>query len=134
MKKIRDERLILRNLKNIRIVFVIQTLGIVGILGYDLVTKGMDAMTSNPLWPLLMISMVIYAYLSMSISVEHEKLTEKRAVDFYLYPNCDFFSSSNPCHIVGRLRCIRWRFNWWNYFCLWYYSDYLRLSFKRKTK
>ena len=57
MKKIRDERLILRNLKNIRIVFVIQTLGIVGILGYDLVTKGMDAMTSNPLWPLLMISM-----------------------------------------------------------------------------
>ena len=42
MKKITDERLILLNLKNIRIAFIIQTLGVLGILGYDAVKKGLE--------------------------------------------------------------------------------------------
>mgnify|MGYP003501560866 CR=1 FL=1 len=75
MKKITDERLVLQNLKNIRIVYIIQTAGILGILGYDLVTKGLDEMRENPLWLVFMITAIISAYLSMSISADHEKNT-----------------------------------------------------------
>lgn len=72
LKKITDERLKLQNLKNIRILFLVQNIGIIGILGYDLVTKGLEGMTENPLWFVFMITMVVSLYLSMSISVEHE--------------------------------------------------------------
>lgn len=72
MQKIKDERLILRNLKNIRVTYVIQTLGIIGILGYDLITKGMSGMTDNPLWFVFIVTTIVTAYLSMNISVEHE--------------------------------------------------------------
>lgn len=72
MKKITDERLVLQNLKNIRIAFIIQTIGILSILGYDLVTKGLEGMRENPLWLVFMITAIISAYLSMSISADHE--------------------------------------------------------------
>ncbi|MCU9613153.1 hypothetical protein OEV98_06255 [Caldibacillus lycopersici] len=72
MKKITDERLVLQNLKNIRIAYIIQTVGILGILGYDLVTKGLDGMRENPLWLVFLIATIISAYLSMSISADHE--------------------------------------------------------------
>ena len=88
MKKIKDERLILKNLKNIRIAYIIQTVGILGILGYDLVTKGLDGMRENPLWLVFMITTVISAYLSMSISADHEsnENPRKRALVFrFLY-------------------------------------------------
>lgn len=73
MQKITDERLKIQNLKNIRIAYIIQTTGILVILGYDLVTKGFDGMRENPLWLVFMITTVISAYLSMSISADHEK-------------------------------------------------------------
>ncbi|REJ11022.1 hypothetical protein [Halobacillus trueperi] len=73
MKKIRDERLQLKNLKNIRVVYIVQTLGILAILGYDLTTKGLDGMTSNPVWIVFMVSVIVNAYLSMTISVDHEE-------------------------------------------------------------
>lgn len=72
MKKITDERLVLQNLKNIRIAYIVQTIGILGILGYDLVTKGLKGMRDNPLWLVFMITAVVSGYLSMNISVEHE--------------------------------------------------------------
>ncbi|WP_428909957.1 hypothetical protein [Niallia sp. Krafla_26] len=72
MKKIKDERLVLKNLQNLRIAYVVQTLGILGILGYDLVTKGMDGMMQNPLWFVFIATTVISSFLSMSISVDHE--------------------------------------------------------------
>lgn len=72
MKKIEDERLKLQNLQNIRIAYIVQTVGILGILGYDLVTKGLEGMRANPLWIVFIITTVISAYLSMSISVDHE--------------------------------------------------------------
>ncbi len=72
IKKITDERLKLQNLKNVRILFLIQNIGIIGILGYDLVTKGLEGMTENPLWFVFMVTMIVSLYLSMSISVEHE--------------------------------------------------------------
>ena len=72
MKKITDERLVLQNLKNIRIAFIIQTIGILGILGYDVITKGLEGMRENPLWLVFIITSIISAYLSMSISSDHE--------------------------------------------------------------
>lgn len=72
MKKITDERLVLQNLKNIRTAYIIQTVGILGILGYDLVTKGLGGMRENPLWIVFMMTTIISAYLSMSISADHE--------------------------------------------------------------
>ena len=85
MQKITDERLKLKNLKNIRVLFLVQTIGIIGILGYDLVTKGMNGMTANPLWYVLVLTGVVSAYLSMGISVDHEssnKSPEKRINHF----------------------------------------------------
>ena len=72
MKKISDERLILQNLKNVRIAYFIQTLGILAILGYELITKGFEGMRENPLWLVFMVTTIVFAYLSMSISVEYE--------------------------------------------------------------
>lgn len=86
MKKITDERLILLNLKNIRIAFIIQTIGILGILGYDLVKKGLDGMRENPLWYVFMSTAIISAYLSMSISADHEinKINPKKRLSISL--------------------------------------------------
>lgn len=72
MKKITDERLVLQNLKNIRIAYIVQTTGILAILGYDWATKGIDGMTDNPLWYVFILTAIVSAYLSMSISVDHE--------------------------------------------------------------
>ena len=76
MKKITDERLVLQNLKNMRVLFVLQNLGMIGILAYDFITKGMDGMTDNPLWYLFIMTSVVSAYLSMSISVDHEESSQ----------------------------------------------------------
>ncbi|MYL70505.1 hypothetical protein GLW00_06580 [Halobacillus litoralis] len=84
MQKIKDERLQLKNLKNIRVVFIIQTLGILALLGYDLFTKGLDGMTDNPLWFVFMISVIVNAYLSMSISVDHEKAPKSPLKGLYV--------------------------------------------------
>jgi len=73
IKKIKDERLLLKNLKNIRIAYGVQTLGILGVLGYDLITKGIDGMTDNPVWYVFMITVIVSLYLSMSISVENHR-------------------------------------------------------------
>ncbi|ASL62422.1 hypothetical protein [Bacillus cereus] len=76
MKKITDERLILRNLKNIKITYIVQTIGILFILGYEFFQGGLDGMRENPLWMVFILTSIVSAYLSMSVSVEHEK--EKR--------------------------------------------------------
>lgn len=72
MKKITDERLKLQSLKNIRVLFMVQSIGIIGILAYDLFTNGMNSVTANPLWFVFIITGVVNAYLSMSITVDHE--------------------------------------------------------------
>ncbi|GBD64158.1 hypothetical protein [Tetragenococcus halophilus] len=76
MKKIKDERLQHENLNNIRIVYIIQTIGIFAILVYDLVTKGVNGMTENPLWIVLLVATVTSTYLNMSISVDNETVTK----------------------------------------------------------
>jgi cytochrome bd-type quinol oxidase subunit 2 len=73
MKKMTDERLKRRNLEHVRIVYIVQTLGILCILAYDFMQGGMEAMRENPLWLVFIGTSVVFAYLSMSVSVEHER-------------------------------------------------------------
>uniref|UniRef100_UPI003450E43F hypothetical protein n=1 Tax=Carnobacterium sp. TaxID=48221 RepID=UPI003450E43F len=82
MKKITDERLIVKNLKSIRGAYAIQTLGILGILGYDWITRGSEAMLENPLWFVFIVSTTALTFFSMDISVAHEahKRTPKRSL------------------------------------------------------
>jgi amino acid permease len=84
MKKIKDERLIMKNLQNIRIAYIIQTIGILGILGYDLVTKGMDGMTDNPVWYVFIVTAIVSAYLSMNVNVDHENRKKDPKKGLYL--------------------------------------------------
>jgi len=82
MKKIKDERLVLRNLQNIRIVYIIQTVGILGILGHSFLQGGMDEMRANPLWLLFMLTTIISAYLTMRVSVENEQSVQNPVKSF----------------------------------------------------
>lgn len=84
MKKIKDERLIALNLQNIRIAYIVQTLGIFGILGYEFIQNGMEGMTKNPLWLVFILTAIVYNYLSMSISIEHEKIPKKPVKSFVI--------------------------------------------------
>ncbi|KKZ94181.1 hypothetical protein B4147_5122 [Bacillus wiedmannii] len=73
MKKIKDERLILKTLKNIRIAFLFQSLGIIGILGYIGFTEGMDQITKSPLWLLFILTSIVFSYLQLSVSIDVEE-------------------------------------------------------------
>ena len=72
MKGIQDERLELQRLKNIRFVFIVQTIGILVILLLQLFTDGIRAVAMNPLWILLMIVGVILSYQNLMIADEIE--------------------------------------------------------------
>ncbi|MDA1759864.1 branched-chain amino acid ABC transporter substrate-binding protein [Bacillus cereus] len=73
VKKIKDERLILQTLKNIRIAFLFQYIGVVGILGYIGFTEGIDQITKSPLWLLFMLTSILLAYLQLSVSIDVEE-------------------------------------------------------------
>ena len=76
MKKIKDERLKLQNLQNLRIVFMVQTLGILAILGYEFIRFGFDKVISDPLWLVFLITGIVNQYLNLTISVDHENSTK----------------------------------------------------------
>ncbi|MGU7947399.1 hypothetical protein ACS60E_06990 [Streptococcus suis] len=76
MKKIKDERLKLQNLQNLRIVFMVQTLGILAILGYEFIRFGFDKVISDPLWLVFLITGIVNQYLNLTISVDHKNSTK----------------------------------------------------------
>ncbi|WP_426332734.1 hypothetical protein ACN9MH_15650 [Paenibacillus silvae] len=82
MKKITDERLIFRNLQHIKIIYIVQSIGILCILGYELFQGGLEGMRKNPLWLLFIVTSVVYAYLSISTSVENEKALQNPKKSF----------------------------------------------------
>ena len=82
MKKIKDERLIMRNLQNIKTVYIVQTIGILVILGHSFLQGGLDEMRANPLWLLFMLTTILSAYLSMRVSVEYEQSVQNPAKSF----------------------------------------------------
>lgn len=67
-KKIHDERLIIRNLKNVRITFLVQTIGIVAVLIYYAVLDGVTAVVQDPLWLVLLVSLIVFFALHLKIS------------------------------------------------------------------
>ena len=89
MKVITDERLVIKNLKNIRFAFAFQTLALVGILLYDGITKGFNHITDNPLWLVLILTSVILGYLNLGISVDsYESEKQTRKIPYYLLVLC----------------------------------------------
>lgn len=68
MKNIEDERFTMNVLKAIRFTFIIQTIGIIVILIYDGVKNGVQAIIDNPLWIVLLISLIVYFSLYLKIS------------------------------------------------------------------
>lgn len=78
MKKMKDERLLLENLKNIRVAFLLQTAGIVGILIYEGANKGIGAIVQHPLWLLLLGTGIILLYLNMKGAADIEASTKNR--------------------------------------------------------
>lgn len=89
MKVITDERLVIKNLKNIRFAFAFQTLALVGILLYDGITKGFNHITDSPLWLVLILTSVILGYLNLGISVDsYESEKQTRKIPYYLLVLC----------------------------------------------
>lgn len=70
MKIIKDERLQLQNLKNIRIAFIVQTIGILAILLYETLTAGFTQARENPVWLVFMLSAIVLGWLNLRISVD----------------------------------------------------------------
>lgn len=72
MKKIKDERLIVRNLRNIRLAFIAENVFIIGALILQIV-HGKDLMTTisyhNPLFSALMVGCFVLVVLSVNVSV-----------------------------------------------------------------
>jgi len=110
MKKITDERLVLRNLQHIKITYIVQTFGILCILGYEFFRGGLEGMRENPLWLVFILTTVVYAYLTMSVSVEHEQVDK--------HPKKSFVVSMIVLAIVATttvfLTAITPGFNWTN--------------------
>lgn len=70
MKRITDERLKMKNLKNIRILYGVLFSGIILILLYEGFTNGMSAVRQSPLWFLFLLNGILIALFSMPISTE----------------------------------------------------------------
>ena len=85
MKKIKDERLLLKNLKNIRIAFLVQSIGLFSVLTYIALTEGPREATGNLFFTVFILSMVVYLWLTLDISrdVSDHNEIEKRPAPYY---------------------------------------------------
>lgn len=108
MKKITDERLILKNLKNIRISHMVLMIGVLCILGYDLFQGGPEKMFKNPLWMVWMLATIVYFYLSMSVSLEHERKMQNPKKSFVVGLIVVTVTSATIAYLVS----ITPDFNW----------------------
>ncbi|WP_042454800.1 hypothetical protein [Neobacillus dielmonensis] len=80
----KDERLVLQSLKNIRIAFAFQTICIVGMLIYDGIRKGISHITDSPLWLIFMATCVLLGYLNIRISVDvQQTFNSKKPGPYY---------------------------------------------------
>ena len=73
LNKISDERLLAKNLRNIRIAFVIQTLGIIVVLVNEWIKNGSRAMFARAFTPRLLVSLTVYVALTIPIARENEE-------------------------------------------------------------
>ena len=73
LNKITDERLLAKNLRNIRIAFVVQTVGIIAVLGNEWIKNGSRAMFEEPLHLVFLVSLTVYVALTVPIARENEE-------------------------------------------------------------
>ncbi|TGA95835.1 branched-chain amino acid ABC transporter substrate-binding protein [Sporolactobacillus shoreae] len=87
MKKIKDERLNLVTLKNVRIAYLFQTVGILAIVIYTQFTSGPNAGFESPLFLVLILSSSLFLFLQMRVSADIEASEKKRKKPrpYYLY-------------------------------------------------
>lgn len=135
LQKIRDERLKMKNLQNIRTAYILQTIGILGILAYDWITKGIEGMTKNPLWFVFILTAVISAFLSLDISVAHED--SEKSPNKGLIVSLAVLVLISFC--IGYLNTLGEELNLKNGFILggcfylWTHSHSIHLLFKKKS-
>lgn len=72
-KRITDERLLAKNLRNVRIAFSVQTLGILLILGGTWVTDGVESVVTQPLWIVLLVTMIVLLALTIPLARENHE-------------------------------------------------------------
>ncbi|MBU9722787.1 MULTISPECIES: hypothetical protein [Bacillaceae] len=75
-KKIEDERLKLENLKNIRIIAIVQTLLLTGLWVYEAFIQGQGT-SGTPLTFILLITGILSGLLSMRVSIANENKPPK---------------------------------------------------------
>lgn len=68
MKKVKDERLLIKNLKNIRIAFLVQIIGLFAALTYEVITEGPREAIGHPIFLSFLLTMIVYFSLTISIS------------------------------------------------------------------
>ena len=73
LNRLSDERLLAKNLRNIRIAFVVQTLGVIAVLGYEWIKNGSRAMFDEPLHLVLLVTLTVYMALTIPIARENEE-------------------------------------------------------------
>ncbi|MDK8670823.1 hypothetical protein ACKFRU_02285 [Corynebacterium tuberculostearicum] len=73
LNRLSDERLLAKNLRNIRIAFVVQTLGVLAVLGYEWIKNGSRAMFDEPLHLVLLVTLTVYMALTIPIARENEE-------------------------------------------------------------
>ena len=71
-KKIKDERLLIKQLKSIRIAFWFENLCIIGVLLYYGIKNGFVNISQNPLWLILVSTSALTLYLQIPISIDME--------------------------------------------------------------
>ena len=86
MKKIRDERLLVQNLKNIRIVFVVQTIGIVSILVCQAIKEGIAKVVTGPVWLVLIMTLTVFSALNLKVVYDVFDTVSKRKKPRPFYP------------------------------------------------
>ena len=76
MKRMTDERLLIKNLKNVRVAFLVQTFGILAVLTYVAITEGVSEAIGNPFFVVYMSSLGLYSWLNLSISWDMSEHSE----------------------------------------------------------
>jgi FtsH-binding integral membrane protein len=86
VKKITDERLILVNLKNIRIAYVCQTVGILAVLIFMAITSGSAAATESPFFMIMLLSNTLLVFLQMRVTADIESTRKrKKSLPYYVF-------------------------------------------------
>lgn len=78
MKKVNEEGISLQRLKNMRIAFIVQTVGIFAFLVYEAIMKGLSAAIGHPLWYVAIFTVLVQSGLDLIKSDDDFKTSNKQ--------------------------------------------------------